>query len=326
MMLGNTLLQFQLPSDSAPKHTPTHTLARLDWCAPAACSSALEVGVGFENLDNHSSAVELITTNTPVDYGRSGNSAWSRSDNYAFVAVHIPETPTQALEGVAYDAYNEWLTVVRQLGFAEPLRLWNFLPQINQGLGDNERYRRFCVGRELAFKRNSWCNTALPAATAIGNNGKGVLVFGLAAKRRFVQLENPRQVSAYDYPRQYGPASPSFARAGWLSGETNQAGLLLVSGTASVVGHESVHIGEIDKQLAESLRNIDQLTELCQQQHGAVEQPEILRVYLRDKSCLPQVAARIKEHWGNIPTQYLRGDICRADLLVEIEAVFKQQA
>jgi hypothetical protein len=58
-------------------------------------------------------------------------------------------------------------------------------------------------------------------------------------------------VSAYDYPRQYGPAAPSFSRAALTPDP-----LLLISGTASIVGHASVHLGDVTAQLEETLANL----------------------------------------------------------------------
>ena len=77
-----------------------------------------------------------------------------------------------------------------------------------------------------------------------------------AARVPGTPVENPRQVSAYRYPRQYGPQAPSFARAML---PPSQAMPLLLSGTASVVGHESKHHDCVESQLAETFANFDSL-------------------------------------------------------------------
>ena len=78
------------------------------------------------------------------------------------------------------------------------------------------------------------------AATAIGlpSPPDQLHVHWLATKQPGIAIENPRQVSAFAYPRDYGPVAPGFSRAMLLPGDTP---LLLISGTASIVGHASQH-------------------------------------------------------------------------------------
>src|SRR3546814_7354125 len=79
-----------------------------------------------------------------------------------------------------------------------------------------------------------------------------VQVYWLAARTPGTPVENPRQVSAYRYPRQYGPQQPSFARA--MLPPPGSAMPLLLSGTASVVGHATAHVGELLAQDRKSTR------------------------------------------------------------------------
>jgi len=130
-------------------------------------------------------------------------------------------------------------------------RIWNYLDDINTGAGDDERYRVFCSGRSAGL-------TALglerfPAATAIGrrDGSHRLQVYWLAARSAGLALENPRQVSAYRYPRRYGPVAPGFSRAMLAPGIG-----LLISGTASVVGHASHHPGDLVAQLEETVNNL----------------------------------------------------------------------
>ena len=110
-------------------------------------------------------------------------------------------------------AYANLSVFVRTRGFPHLLRSWNYLDAITEGEGDAERYRRFCVGRAAGLGEVQI--GTLPAATAIGrcDGVRTLQVYWLAARRPGTPVENPRQVSAYRYPRQYGPQSPSFARA-----------------------------------------------------------------------------------------------------------------
>jgi len=80
------------------------------------------------------------------------------------------------------------------------------------------------------------------------------VVYFLASPARARALENPRQISAYRYPRDYGPDSPTFSRAAIAAATVGQQ--LFISGTASILGHESVHIGDAGAQARESAANI----------------------------------------------------------------------
>ena len=121
-----------------------------------------------------------------------------------------------------------------------------------------ERYKLFCLGRARAFAavHATSPDIGYPAASAVGKprGVRTLQVCWLAGREAGTTLENPRQVSAYDYPRQYGPAAPSFSRAALTPDP-----LLLISGTASIVGHASVHLGDVAAQLEETLANLDNL-------------------------------------------------------------------
>src|SRR3546814_7777072 len=143
--------------------------------------------------------------------------------------------------------------------------MWSFLAQINVGAEDHERYRQVSAGRNRARALRPDFERALPAATAIGMLEPGLVIYFLAGKQPGLPIENPRQVSAFRYPRQYGPKSPSFSRATLIGDGANAR--LLVSGTASVVGHESLHAGDLTAQLDETMANLDAVLASAMQAH-----------------------------------------------------------
>lgn len=202
--------------------------------------------------------------------------------------------------------------------FRHLLRVWNFLPGINEGAGDSERYKAFCAGRARAFDDCPLAQGQYPAATAIGTRTGNLLnVYFLAACTPGRRVENPRQTSAPDYPRRYGPRSPRFARA--TAWPQKQPGVLLASGTASIVGHETRHLGDSNGQLEEIWRNLEAL-----RQHSGATQPTAMRVYLRHASDLAIARDFLTER---LPTTasaiYLQADICRPELILEIEATYR---
>jgi len=252
--------------------------------------------------------------------------SWQILDDkrYRFVVVDIAETEL-SIEQAAAKAYRDLLAQVRPSKHPYLLRIWNYFSAINQGQGDKERYRGFCVGRSQSV--DGQFNTPPPAATAIGTDGapSHLQLIALCSSEVARTLENPRQTPAWRYPREYGPVPPGFSR-GIILDEDTETPRLLASGTASIVGHVSQHIGEVGGQLTESLANLQALLAEGSKQSGRnfyMADCEALRVYLRKPIDLP-VAESIITAAGidRDRVLYLRGDICRRELDVELEGVF----
>lgn len=261
----------------------------------------------------------------PVKTGNDDGIAWRRSDELAFLVLETDDDgrgdPAERVE----QSYARLLRLADHHGCPWPLRMWNFMPGINRGHADQERYRRFCVGRARAMGQAGLGDATLCAGTAIGGDEPVLRILALCGARPGVQIENPRQVSAYQYPRSYGPASPSFARATAMP-QPDGSVLLLVSGTASVVGHGSRHDGDVDAQVEEILANLAHLLAASAARLGRpglarCGDGSLLRVYVRHAGHWPHVYQRLLEAWPGSRIAGFRGDICRRDLLVEIEAV-----
>lgn len=233
--------------------------------------------------------------------------AWD-FDDLIFGAVTAEET--KPLEDVSREVYSGVIQYVREAGYPYFVRMWNFVGGINEH-ESRERYQLFCAGRHDAFVTAGYHHDVdLPAASAVGMQGRGLVTYFLAAREPGVQVENPRQVAAYHYPPQYGVKSPSFSRA------TMWNGTVFVSGTSSVVGHATVHHGDVDAQLDETLRNI----EVVLAQTGRTLRDVVAaKTYVRRSTDSERIAERLTGVFAN--NLYLEADICRADLLLEIEAV-----
>ncbi len=250
-----------------------------------------------------------------------GTLAWT--DTLLFGALRVDESGGD-IAGAAERGYGRVLESCTRLGFPHLLRVWNWFGAINAGEGDAERYRRFCVGRARVIPTEP--ATGYAAATALGVPAEpdALTLHWLAAARPGVAIENPRQVSAWEYPREYGPVAPGFSRAMLL--EWCDPPLLLVSGTASVLGHASAH-DETLAQLDESLTNVEALLARAAARVGraaALGPDSLLRVYLRDAREAPRVAAQLAARLGaQTPVMLLHGDVCRRELAVEIVAVHR---
>lgn len=272
---------------------------------------------------------EVWRTQLPVNRGRDGEIAWASDGQLQFGVIEVDESAYGAdgqagiIEAAAH-AYSRLTAFIRDSGYPHLLRIWNYLDAITLGDGDAERYRQFCVGRARGLGK--FDPATLPAATAIGrcDDDRVLQIYWLAARAPGTPVENPRQVSAYRYPRQHGPQPPSFARA--MLPPTHGGVPLLLSGTASVVGHTSQHEGELLAQLDETFANFDSLLAAARQRQPALPARfgtgTRLKVYVRDQHDLPTVAAALQARFGDsVPRVLLRAAICRRELCVEIDGV-----
>ena len=259
---------------------------------------------------------------SPVRFGHGAGWHWSRSEELLMVALTAADQGDPAEATARF--YRELIGTVRSAGYPHLLRIWNYLPDINGGNGDNERYRRFCIGRGRALSEAGLQDQRMCAATAIGTHDDQFRLFALAGRAPGRSVENPRQVSAWDYPPDYGPRSPAFARATGVTLPDERVALL-ISGTASVVGHATAHPGDVLAQTDEAVSN---LATLLAEAAGELERPGLARfgeeaaarVYVRNVSDWPAVYRRLREHWPTLPLAGFHGDICRRNLLMEIEA------
>jgi chorismate lyase/3-hydroxybenzoate synthase len=249
--------------------------------------------------------VEVWRTPLPVRRFERGGVALAGNGEVLAGALACDDDDVHRAAACVYDRL---IGAARAEGYPHLLRVWNHVRDINRVEDGLERYRAFCAGRHEAFAKHGYAMRGdLPAASAVGMRAGGVTSYFIAAREPAASAENPRQVSAYDYPPRYGPRSPSFSRA------AIGAGLMFVSGTASVVGHETRHPGDVAAQLEETLVNLETIA-------GARELLTA-KVYVRCAEDYPLIAARLSEAMPRTQTMFLHAELCRADLLVEIEAI-----
>ena len=304
----------------------SETLAVLGFGALAPSSAAIDdpryLHVPLSPLREAAAPYEVWRSAGPVATGREGAIRYSHDGALMFGVLEWEEPDGGILHASAH-AYAALMAFWRDSDYPHLLRIWNYFDAITLGEGDGERYRQFCVGRVQGL--GDVDTRTLPAATAIGSrDGRRVLqVYWLAAREPGLPLENPRQVSAYRYPREYGPQSPTFARA--LLPPSPRVPLLL-SGTASIVGHASQHADSLRAQLDETLTNLDSLLGAARERAPTLS-PHLdgtsrLKVYVRDAADADAVAAQLEARLGTrVPWLMLHADVCRRELLVEIEGM-----
>jgi chorismate lyase/3-hydroxybenzoate synthase len=308
-------------------------LALVNYAASTA-KPELVHGVPTVNVCMHGAPVggfsEIWLSNDHGHSGQEGNILYSHDKEFLFCAGHIPLK--DECTDIARQAYLNVFALTQQLGFPSIFRIWNFIPRINEGnVRGLEVYKDFCRGRAQAFEECYADTSVMPAATGIGSLGDSIVFYLLAARSAIVtHIENPRQVPAYRYPDHYGPKSPSFARATSVSlgkpGHTKQA--LFVSGTASIIGHETIYPDDVVKQCDVALANITHLISSENLRlHGletgySLKDLNQIKVYVRNKLDLLRVKrACIQAFHPDADIEYMIVDICRRDLLVEIEGI-----
>lgn len=248
-----------------------------------------------------------------------------------------------------YGAYGESISAFRQLeqhlalanvGFGDVVRTWIYLNQITAGPDGKQRYQELNRARTDFFDDVKLCGTMAgpgaperiyPASTGIGTQGGNIVMscMALASERRDVfvmPLENPQQTSAYAYERVYSPKTPKFSRA--MAVVQGRFVATLVSGTASIVNSVTMHHGDVVQQTRQTLENIEKLVAPENfARHGlagggaTLKDIAKLRVYVKHVEDYERCRACCEELLPGVPAIYLHADVCRPDLLVEIEAV-----
>ncbi|WP_217999619.1 hypothetical protein [Thauera butanivorans] len=266
----------------------------------------------------------------PCIGGHDEGIAWRRAGDLLYGVIELDEAgfagaSASPLQAAAEAAYRRIFRLLDAQGLPELWRAWNYMAAINRETRGLERYRQFNIGRQNAFDAARGAGCRIPAACALGLADGPLSIAFMAGREAIVPIENPRQISAWRYPEDYGPRSPTFSRAA-LAYPPGQE-VLFISGTASIVGHRTLHADDVAAQTRESLLNV--LTVLEEANRVARAGPfraEGLscRAYLRHAGDLPVVDALVREMLGGAEVCYLEADVCRADLLVEIEAMALQ--
>ena len=226
------------------------------------------------------------------------------------------------------------------VGFEHVVRTWFYLGGITGRERSGERYQELNRARSDLYGDIRFCSALrplaagqriYPASTGIGMAGSGLVLSCLALETRredilLQPLENPQQTPAYDYGAQYSAQSPKFSRA--MALVLGDYVTTWVSGTASIVNSETCHPGDLEKQTEQTIDNIERLIAADNlAAHGikdagaGLHDLAKIRVYLKRPEDWLKCQAICQRRFGSVPAVYAVADVCRPDLLVEIEGV-----
>ncbi len=235
-----------------------------------------------------------------------------------------------------------YLAIRKQLREREhvPLRFWNYVPGMRArtscGLG---RYELFNLGRHLAYA--AWYEGVpfgkhLAAASAVDHRGDDLVVDVLAGSHAGTALENPRQTPAYRYSQRYGPLPPCFSRATIVPEPLcGGAPWAIVAGTSSIVGEDTQHVGDCAAQLDETLLNLAHISAAfagdetdadgrlgASARLRALARFQHVRAYVVRDTDAAEVLVRLRRALPEVEdVEAFTADLCRAQLLVEVEGV-----
>ncbi len=259
------------------------------------------------------------------------------------INIRIPEAASLApllLQQRTAQTYHAIRHILKENQSRHAVRIWNYIPNIQEIMPDGlDRYMVFNAGRYAAyydwFCQQETLGSHIPTATGIGHTGTDLLIHVLATKQAGQPVENPRQVLAQCYSHRYGPMPPCFARATITPSQDVTLPDLLIGGTASVCGEQSTHDNDITAQTEETLVNLAHLTGAAiQSVHGVdaanlssdidtlLRRFQSMRIYYRDAchyDTIKNIVWPRVDHIDPLRVEMVHADICRQELLVEIE-------
>lgn len=212
------------------------------------------------------------------------------------------------------------------------VRQWNYVEDITGFEGGNQHYQILNDARSQCYDTTTWTD-GYPSATGIGTAVGGYSIDFDAVmlsdeQTKIHPIDNLLQVSAHKYSKQVLVAAdqskqkstPKFERAKAIAGPNG--GMIYISGTAAIKGENSCNAPDVGEQLTITLEHIKHL---IAQGAGDNGKPNIetLRVYLKNPKDTDRISEALKSLGLLVPTLYLCADVCRDELLLEIEGIIK---
>ena len=226
----------------------------------------------------------------------------------------------------------EEILLHEKLPVSSIIRQWNYIENISSFENEYQNYQAFNDARSRFYDKADW-SLGYPAATGIGTQAGGVMVELIAiAGADLVNraLDNPLQIAAHKYsqgvllgaldPCTQQRTTPKFERARIIGLSDQQTAY--ISGTAAIRGESSLISEDVIEQTQITMQNIDHLISVQNYPvQGAIRNFKLLRIYVKNPTQMEEVRDYMKVNYPDICKLYICADICREELLVEIEGI-----
>ena len=267
-----------------------------------------------------------------------------------YVIVESPKAKKLLLGGVRADSLDlsvrkqsdvifsklEEILSFEKMPVSSIIRQWNYIEQIVKTADGHQNYQDFNESRTRFYNKTTWENS-YPAATGVGTSCAGVMVdmealHSIGPDLKIIPLNNSLQVPAHAYSSTVlsgdendntsQKTTPKFERAKLILSSKN--GFIYISGTAAIRGESSLENTGIEEQIRITIENIEHLISkdtLAGTGIKSIDDAVLfsLRIYLKDEMFFDQAKKIINEKYNGLPAVFLKGDVCREELLVEIE-------
>ena len=257
------------------------------------------------------------------------------------ITIYEPDRDYSYQANGAYSLMKEILEE-EQMSFSDVVRQWNYVEDILGVKTKTEKkyqnYQIFNDVRAQYYAAEKFKN-GYPASTGIGMNAGGIILEFISIKPEngvnIVPLKNPGQKDAYNYSQsvlvgnslgqQNKKSSPKFERAKYIS--INEKKTIYVSGTASIRDEKTIGENDVKKQTLVTIENIDNLISDNNLKRVGISNNyekmlfSFIRVYVKNLSEIKVVKEICDSYYKDVPINYLVADICRDNLLVEIEGI-----
>jgi len=287
-----------------------------------------------------------------LEHGLSNKVTYKQFEDIPYVVVEHKDYKeiyasglTGIINGDIYENSNMAFTLMEKilnaenLNFSNIVRQWNFIENITHIPDKRQNYQHYQIFNDV---RSDYYNKSkfihgYPSATGIGTDICGVIInfiaISAAKNMKIVTVMNPGQIDAHKYSQKVlvgngvykreDKSSPKFERGKLV--RTDEGTKIYISGTAAIIGENTVFPTDVEKQTLTTINNIKKLVEGESVSKSDDIQPveksnySYVRSYVKHKKDIDIVKRLCEKHLRSECFQYLISDICRDNLLVEIE-------
>lgn len=239
--------------------------------------------------------------------------------------IHFPENGDIGEQSAQVFDRTRDILESESFAISDIVRQWNYIDHITAVSGGVQNYQLFNDARSDFYSSADWSN-GYPAATGIGCEAGGVMVI-IYAVRGFrgadSPIDNPLQIPAHKYSekvlasgKEAVRTTPKFERARLLGN------VVFVSGTAAIKGENSTLSDDARVQALDAIDVVEHLvtpSNISKDSTGF--RFEVMRVYVRRPQDMETVKDVFTAHFRTIPIHFLTADICRRELLLELEGI-----